>query len=172
MREESQLSVTQLPTEYAERIRSRILKDMNPPLTLVNAKLALAVVLGGCMSLSICGQFGMGMTGWAEVLSHRIHAEMPSLACAAICGMVYAIFPTLVLRLLLCSPMQFQVILKKHFVLLTAWYFGVALALASYGQHGQQTEEVLFWTVAAVLTSYGVSYIMRTLLPRVTLSRI
>lgn len=160
------MSATQLPSETSEKIRLRIFNDMNPSLALVNLKLALAVILGGIISLAICGQFGMGMTGWAEILSHKIHEEMPPLLCASICGTIYAIFPTLLLRLLLCSPMQYQMILKKRFFTLAVWYSGVGYALATYGEHGQRTEEIFFWVLAALITSYTLTYLMKKLLPR------
>lgn len=141
------------------------MKDMNPSLATVNGKLALAVLLGGIISLSVCGQFGMGMTGWAEVLSHRIHEEMPPLVCASICGTAYAIFPTLLMRLVLCSPMQFQAIISKHFLAVSLWYLGIGYAMATYGEHGQKTDEIVFWTIAAVATNYVLSYLLRKLLP-------
>jgi hypothetical protein len=157
--------ISKLPNNVAEKIRQAVEKDLAPGSLMVNVKLLLAVMIGGLMSLSICGQFGMGVTGWAEALSHRIHETMSPLVCASICGTLFAVFPTLLLRLVLCSPLQFKVILKQKFMTLSVWYFGAGMALATYGKHGQGAWEILFWSVSAVLTSYVLAGLLRAFFP-------
>lgn len=154
-----------LPRAASDSIRQKILADMNPSLAEVHGKFALAVFIGSLISLAICGQFGMGMTSWAEVLSHKIHQGMSPLACAAICGIAYAVFPTLILRLFLCSPLQFHTILKRRFLSLFAWHGAVGVSLATYGDHGSGAYEITFWIIAAIITSYVTAAILKLLIP-------
>lgn len=154
-----------LPRVTSESIQQKILADMRPGFIEVHGKFAVAVFLGGLISLAICGQFGMGVTNWAEMLSHKIHHGMSPLACAAICGIAYAVFPTLVLRLFLCSPVQFNVILKRRFLTLFAWHAAVGISLATYGDHGSGISEIIFWIIAAIGASYGVAAILKRFVP-------
>lgn len=155
-----------LPEQISENIRKTILRDLNPSPLSVHLKLAAAVIIGGLVSLAICGQFGMGMTNWAELLSHKIHDTMPPVICALICGAVYAFFPTLLLRFVLCSPIQFRIILRTRYLALISWYGGTGISLAIYGQHGQGVFEILFWMLAAIGTSYLLALIFRSLIPK------
>ncbi len=155
-----------LSDEVSERIRKKIVRDLDPSPLVVHAKIAFGVIIGGMISLAICGQFGMGFTSWAALFSHTIHVTMPPLVCAVICGAVYAVFPTLFLRVFLCSPIQFRVILKTRFFSLMTWYGGAGVSLAIYGQHGQGIYEILFWLIAAIATSYLLALFLRTLIPR------
>lgn len=157
--------ISKLPEDVTARIRRAVEKDLSPSSLIVNLKLLLAVMVGGLISLSICGQFGMGVTGWAEALSHRIHETMSPLLCASICGTLFAVFPTFLLRFVLCSPLQFKVILKRKFMTLALWYGGVGMALATYGKHGQGASEILFWSASALVTSYVLAGILRAFFP-------
>ena len=154
-----------LPEDISEKIRTTVVQDMRPSPFILHLKLFTAVVFGGIISLAICGQFGMGMTSWAEVLSHKIHDTMPPMACALICGTVYAVFPTLLLRLFLCSPLQFRIILKRRYLQLATWYCGTGVSLAIYGQHGQGVLEIISWSIAAISTSYLLALAFRSLIP-------
>lgn len=154
-----------LPENIVHKIRNEVLKDLDPKPLVLHSKLFAAVILGGVVSLAICGQFGMGMTSWAEVLSHKIHETMPPLACALICGTVYAVFPTILLRIFLCSPLQFRVILKRKFIALGAWYGTAGISLAIYGQHGQGALEIASWFVAAIGTSYLMAMLFKAFIP-------
>lgn len=154
-----------LPDSAARKIREKVSRDLAPRSLVVHFKLFLAVTVGGLVSLTICGQFGMGVTGWAETLSHSLHEKMPPLLCAAICGTLYAIFPTLILRLFLCSPMQFRVILNRRILDLGLWYGSAGIGLSNYGRHGQGAVEILFWFLSALLTSYMLAMILKSLFP-------
>jgi hypothetical protein len=158
--------VSRLPEEAAIRIRQIIAKDLAPPPHVVNIKLFFAVTIGGILSLTLCGQFGMGVTGWAEALSHRLHQTMSPLSCAIICGTLFAVFPTLLLRLFLCSPMQFRAILRQKLPTLSIWYGGAGTILAVYSEHGQGADEILFWSISAILTSYLLAALMKAIFPK------
>ncbi len=141
------------------------MKDLQPSFFVLHTKIFLAVVLGGVISLAVCGQFGMGMTSWAEVFSHKLHENMPLLACSLICGTIFAIFPTFILRVLLCSPMQFRVILSRRIFDLALWYGVAGISLASYGHHGQGTLELITWFVASLGTSHILAILLKKLIP-------
>ncbi|RZJ53607.1 MAG: hypothetical protein EOO45_31080 [Flavobacterium sp.] len=141
------------------------MKDLQPSPLVLHTKLFLAVVLGGMVSLAVCGQFGMGMTSWAEVFSHKLHENMPALACSLICGTIYAIFPTITLRVFLCSPMQFRVILKKKLYDLALWYGVAGISLAFYGHHGQGGLEIITWFVASMATSHILAVLFKYVIP-------
>lgn len=155
-----------LPDSASDSIRKTIVKDMDPTPFILHMKLFFAVAVGGIVSLAVCGQFGMGMTSWAEVLSHKLHENMPPVACSLICGTVYAIFPTILLRVFLCSPMQFRVILRSKFLSVFSWYASAGISLAYYGQHGQGAVEILSWFAAAVGMSYLLALLFKLVIPK------
>ncbi len=142
------------PEKLSLEVRDAILADMNPSQLAVHSKLSCAVMLGGMLSLLFCGQFGFGMTPWAETMSHQLHQQMSSVTCALICGVLYALFPTFILRMLLCSPLQFRIILKKNIGAALFWYSLVGATLAYHGDHGQGIVELSTWILAALGTSH------------------
>ena len=156
---------SRFPEEKSNEIRNLIIKDMTPPLRLVHAKLFLAVGFGGLISLVLCGQFGRGMTDWAESFNHHLHRSMSSLLCALICGTLFAVFPTLLLRFTLCSPMQFFIIRKQQKLAVALWYGATGSLLATFGKHGQGGIEIVLWSLAAVLTSYLLAMILQAWAP-------
>ncbi len=150
-----------LPECVSIRMKEAILRDMNPTLLTIHTKLSLAVIAGGIFSLAICGQFGFGMTHWAELISHSLHERMAPIPCALACGSLYALFPTLFLRSFFCSALQFRIIFNRHFWSVLFWYFSVGMTLAYHGAHGQGILEVGSWVCSAILSSYGLEFLMR-----------
>lgn len=153
-----------LPERISNKIKEAIVRDMNPTQLTIHSKLSIAVITGGIISLALCGQFGFGVTEWAAAMSHSLHERMAPIPCALICGSLYALFPTLILRLLLCSPMQFKIILQKHFLSVFAWYFAIGITLAYHGDHGLGVFELGSWVFSAVLTSHVLEMCARTFL--------
>lgn len=153
-----------LPEHVSIKIKEAVLRDMNPTQLTLHSKLSVAVIAGGLISLALCGQFGFGVTQWAEFMSHALHERMAPIPCAMICGSLYALFPTLILRLILCSPMQFRIILRKHFWSVLFWYFSVGITLAYHGEHGQGILELSSWVLSALLTSHALEMIARKFL--------
>lgn len=102
-----------IPRKIEEKIQSRVYSDLDPHLWVVYLKMVFAVGIGGGLSMVVCGQFGMGLTSFADVVSHTIHGSWHHLACASFCGTVFAALPTIVLRLT-CSPLQYRAIVGKQ----------------------------------------------------------
>ncbi|MBC7659582.1 MAG: hypothetical protein H7249_07725 [Chitinophagaceae bacterium] len=153
-----------LSVRTSNKVKDAIIQDMNPSQLTVHTKLSIAVLIGGVMSVAICGQFGFGVTEWAETMSHSLHESMAPIPCALICGALYAFFPTLILRLILCSPMQFKIIVKHNFWSVLFWYCLVGITLAYTGDHGQGIWELSSWIGSALLTSHLVEWATRRFL--------
>jgi hypothetical protein len=139
--------------------------DLEPSLLAVHARVGLAAVIGGLLSLVICGQFGVGVTSWADALNHRMHSHLDSLSCAVACGMMYAAFPVLFLRFLLTPPLLFRVILKKHQSVLLVWFAGFGGILMLMGEHGQGILEYGAWVVAALFAANQIARLVNRLVP-------
>lgn len=149
------------PAALSEAVQELIRADLQPSQLQVHTKLSLAVMTGSLISLSLCGQFGYGVTHWAESLNHQMHQAMSPVTCAVICGVIYAVFPTVLLRIFLCSPLQFRVILRKHLPSVLLWYASVGSFLAYHGNHGQGAVELGSWILSALLTSHALSWFFR-----------
>lgn len=139
-----------IPKYIEKNIYNFVMADLEPKALTVYLKTGLAILLGGVTSMFFCGQFGVGITGFAQDLNQNIHHTMGSVGCAALCGSLFAILPVFVLRAV-CSPMQFRAIIRKKWQAPAIWlgFFGAILAY-----HGEfQTEFVHFaaWLIGAYL---------------------
>lgn len=153
------------PQSVQDAVVSRVMRDLEPSMLAVHTRVGLAAVIGGLLSLVICGQFGVGVTSWADALNHRMHAHLDSLSCAAACGMMFAAFPVLFLRFLLTPPLLFRVILKKHQPALLVWFAGFGGILMLMGEHGQGVLEYCAWVVAALLAANLIARLINRLVP-------
>ena len=138
------------PQQVVAAVSEHVLRDLEPPALLVHVKVGISAIVGGVASLMLCGQFGFGVTSWAEALNHRMHAHLGSVPCAVACGVMFSIFPVLVLRFLLAPPLQFRAILRRHQLVMVIWFAGLGGALAFFGEHGQGIVELSSWLVAAL----------------------
>lgn len=130
-------------------IRAHVARDLLPTPVVVHTTAALSGILGGILSLFICGQFGFGMTSWAQAFSTHIHETMPAWLCSVVCGTLFAVFPISMMRLA-CSPMRFHVLLKRHFFTVAMWFGLFGSILAVFGHHGNSFDQFSIW-VAALL---------------------
>lgn len=147
-----------VPHELAERVKSRILKDMRPrPLT-IYLKSGLAVVIGGALSLIVCGQFGVGVTHAAMHFNNQLHHHAHDHASALMCGIAFALIPPFILRLL-CSPLQYRVVVRKPHVALL-WFVGLGFILAHHGDVAIEIMEFGLWSVASIVTFQIVSLVI------------
>ena len=102
-----------IPKYIEKNIYNFVMADLEPKALTVYLKTGLAILLGGVTSMFFCGQFGVGITGFAQDLNQNIHHTMGSVGCAALCGSLFAILPVFVLRAV-CSPMQFAQLFAKN----------------------------------------------------------
>jgi hypothetical protein len=141
------------------------MRDLEPSQLAVHARVGLATLVGGFFSLVICGQFGLGVTRWADALNHQMHAHLDPLTCAVACGVLYAIFPIALLRFVLTPPLLFRVILKKHQPVLFLWFAGFGGLLTLMGDHGQGIFEYGAWVVAALIAANLMARAVNLLVP-------
>ena len=147
-----------VPHELAEQVQSRILKDMRPrPLT-VYLKSGLSVVVGGALSLLVCGQFGVGITHAAAHLHLQLHQHGHDHVSALMCGIAFALIPPFILRLF-CSPLQYRVVVRKPHVALL-WFVGLGFILAHHGEVAIELMEFALWCFASIATFQIVSLVI------------
>jgi len=122
-----------------------VLRDMRPSLPVLYGKSGLAVLVGGFLSLFVCGQFGVSVSSSAL----QLHDHVGGLSCVIVCGVIFAVAPALILRLL-CSPLQFKVITRQSFHVPVFWIVGIGGFLAYHGEQGRELMSFVIWSIAAV----------------------
>jgi hypothetical protein len=158
--------MAEVPEYINEKITARILRDLSPRPLVVHTKVAASAAFGGGASLLLCGQFGLGLTTFAENFNHLVHTHTNSVACALICGSLFAVLPALLLRIL-CPYLQFKAIVRRQWRVLVLWFGTVGAALAYLGDHGRTLLELGTWTIAAVVAFRLLSWAIEQLkLPR------
>jgi hypothetical protein len=153
------------PKHIEESLIERIESDLKPSFLTVQTKVGASAIIGGVLSLFVCGQFGIGFTSFAEAFSQKIHANMDPFACALICGATFAIFPVLILRLFLCHPLQFKAIVYKQRPSVLFWYGGFGSLLAYFSHHGNNLYNYIGWVIAALFMTHLLSMIVNKIMP-------
>ena len=153
------------PKNIERAIFEHVEKDLKPTFLTVQTKVAVSAILGGVVSMFICGQFGIGFTSFAEAFTHHIHAYMNPFVCALVCGASYAVFPVLLLRLFLCNPLQFKAIIYRQQTSVFAWYVGFGSLLAYFGHHGTNLLNLFGWVVAALCMTHILARSVNLLMP-------
>jgi hypothetical protein len=140
--------MTEVPERIQEAIMSMVRQDLEPSFIATFLKTGVGVVFGGLISLLICGQFGLGMTPFAQDFNHTLHTQSGALVCAAICGSLFAVIPVLLLRLL-CRPMQFRAIVRKSWLAPALWLGSFGALLSYHGEFGNAFVNFVAWSVSA-----------------------
>ena len=140
--------MAELSRRVRENIYANAMRDLRPSLVTLYFKSGLAVLLGGVLSLFVCGQFGMAMTPQAAALSHKLHSSMDVRVCAVVCGVTFALFPVLLLKLM-CRELQFRAIVRRGYHAPLVWITGVGALMSYQGDHGREMFTFLLWCVAA-----------------------
>jgi hypothetical protein len=160
--------MTRISKNIDKLILSHVARDLAPSMPMVHLKVGLAAILGGLLSLTVCGQFGIGWTSFAEAFSEKVHTTMDPIACAMLCGGLFAVFPATLLRLL-CAPMQFRTIVRKKFGALALWFGGFGGALVYHGHHGNDAPQFAAWIFAALIAFVGLSLLFEQVVPTLDL---
>jgi hypothetical protein len=103
-----------------DRIFSSIIGDMQPSAPTVHMKVGASTIVGGFLSLTLCGQFGVALTPFAGAMEGQIMGLMGIIGCSATCGLIFALLPVVLLRAL-TSPMQFHVLTRHHWGAVMGW---------------------------------------------------
>lgn len=155
--------------QIRESVVTHVMRDLNPSWEVVWLKVVLAAIIGGFLSLFICGQFGLGMTTFAQNINSLLHQHTHPYICALVCGGLFAILPVTVLRLLLCSPLQFRAIVQRRWYVLLIGFGGIGGFLESQGHHGVDFITFSVWVFAALLVAHIVSRAFNIFLPAIDL---
>lgn len=148
-----------LSEKLSASVREQILRDMRPSLAIIYLKSGLAVGLGGAISLLLCGQFGVGITHASLHFTNELHAHAHDFWGALACGIIFAIIPPFILRLL-SSPLQFRLITRKSFHSSVVWLVGLGAILAHHGETIIEVYSFLIWAGGAFLTFMIISRII------------
>lgn len=132
-----------------DAIRAEVLKDLEPSPLRAHAKVAASLVLGGGISLALCGQFGVGLTPWAKDLHGAVMQLSTFVPCMVLCGVIFAVFPVVALRAL-CRPMEFRAIMRKRPFHLAGWLLGFELFLAWHGGFTEGAAGLAVWFGASI----------------------
>ncbi|MEZ4743441.1 MAG: hypothetical protein R3B45_13515 [Bdellovibrionota bacterium] len=143
------MAPNEISLTVSKAIQERILADLRPSRLSVYRKVALAMMAGGFISLTICGQFGIGMSPLARNFNLHLHAISP-LACTIICATIFTLIPILILRLL-SGYHLFNVITRQHSSFVSLWIFGFGVLLAYHGQLNSNLFLLMLWICTAIL---------------------
>ena len=154
--------MTKVPDYIKENIYQTVKGDLVPPTWMVHAKVGGSVAVGGALSLFLCGQMGLGLSPLANHVHGLLMHYGGPLGCTAVCGILFAIVPVLLLRIF-SSKIQYHVLIRKKRPLIAGWVlaFGFFLAL-----HNEQPDFILtmaLWGVPAVLSFYIFAWILHRL---------
>lgn len=143
--------MVELSEKLSNEVQRRIIRDLRPSLWVVYLKSGLAVGAGGAISLLLCGQFGVGITHASLHLNNELHAHVHDFWGALACGVIFALIPPFVLRLL-SSPLQFRLITRKSFHSALVWLVGLGAILTHHGETVVEFYGFLIWAGAAFFT--------------------
>lgn len=138
----------QIPENIEKNIKSHVRSDLSPAPLVAFVKAGVALSAGGGLSLFLCGQFGIGLSNTASAFSHQVHHGVGPLACAAICGGLFALVPVVIMRLI-CRPLQFRALLRNSWQLQLLWTAAIGSLLSYHGNFGFEFTAVAVWVVTA-----------------------
>ena len=136
------------PRQLKEFVAGKIISDLNPSMLTIYAKTGVAVVLGGGLSLFVCGQFGVSASHSAHHVHNHLIENVEGIACLLLCGALFAILPAVILRAI-SSPLQFRAITRKSFHAPLLWLISIGGFLAYQGEEGRGLLGFIAWCFAA-----------------------
>ena len=148
--------MAETPEHLKKLVVARVTADLSPSLPTIYLKSGLSVLVGGGLSLFVCGQFGIAATSPAHHVHNHLTDNVEGIACLLLCGALFAILPAVILRLI-SSPVQFRAITRKSFHAPLLWLFSIGGFLAYHGEQGRGVLGFLAWCVAAWAAFEGVS---------------
>ena len=111
----------------------------------------MAMLAGGGLSLVFCGQFGTAFSGFAKGLNHMLHFKTGSLACVLLCASLFAVFPSILLRII-CGRLLTRVIVKNHKHVIFTCLFLWAIFLAFHSPMKIELLNLLVWLLFSFLS--------------------
>lgn len=141
-----------IPEQVKQTIHSFVQKDLDPSMNKVILKTGFATLIGGVISLFLCGQFGLGISDFSVQINHQIHHRFGEFYCAMICGAIFAFIPVLALRFL-STGVQYRVLLTKHLYILWIWLLLTSTILSYQGHLSNLIWALVAWNSTAMLAT-------------------
>lgn len=145
--------MAKVPEYIKENIYQVVKRDLEPNRLTVHAKIGFSVVAGGASSLFFCGQMGLGLSS----LAHSVHEVLMDyggyLGCTIWCGVLFALLPVVVLRLL-TSHIQYHILLRKERSVIACWILACGFFLVLQSQASNALLAMVLWGLPAVLSFY------------------
>lgn len=148
-----------IPDKLAKQINHTVHRDLAPGPWSVNLRVGSALILGGMLSLFLCGQFGFGYSRFASGLHHYIHLEHGSTLCMVVCGFSFVLIPIILLRVI-TRPLMFRKIVRSKKLLLFIWLAVAEFLLAFRGNYLPTPVDAVIWFVVAMGTLWGASVLI------------
>lgn len=140
-----------LSPEREKLLCNRVARDLEPKVRIVWLKSAVAIAVGGGVSLLVCAQFGVGQTQLAESYNAWLHSTFGGFWCMVACALHFAVLPAFVLRLL-CNGLQFRAIHKRYAYIPLSLLATAGALLSQFGGYAHGFLELMTWTLSAVGT--------------------
>lgn len=157
--------MAETPQHLKDIVVRRVTSDMSPSLLTTYLKSGISVVIGGGLSLFVCGQFGISASHSAHHVHNHLTENIEGIACLLLCGALFAILPAVLLRMI-SSPLQFRAITRKSFHAPLLWLVSIGGFLAYHGEQGRGILGFLAWAMAAWVAFEAVSAILELTLRR------
>lgn len=132
------------------KIKAFVDRDLRPNRLYMHTKIACAFVLGGFLSLSICAQFGLGLTPWSFAIQGYL-MHFGAVVCIVACGVLFALFPLILLRLI-HRPLQFRLLTRQFSTPLMVWLMATEFSLVMASGFNISRLEPLIWLASAAAT--------------------
>lgn len=143
-------------------IRSRVRRDLDPSAGRIHARSAISFLVGGVISLLLCGQFDLSLSGWGEGLQGALMARYGPVVCTAVCGVLFAVAPVVIFRLL-SHPLFFRAVLRRKALHLAGWLAGAEVLLLSHSDGSAVFLEVVAWLVGASVSLLALGFALDAL---------
>ena len=126
-------------------------KDLAPSQFDVIWRIAAALLVGGLLSMFICGQFGIGFSAMAKGWNHTIHAHMGATQCAIVCGVIFSVVPVFFLRLL-SSGVLFRKIVRHYGLAQAGMILVAGSAMYFGGSFMNEFINISVWSLSAFIS--------------------
>ena len=154
--------MTKVPDYIKENIYQTVKRDLEPPGWLVHSKVGGSVAVGGALSLFLCGQMGLGLSPLANHVHGLLMHSGGLLGCTAVCGILFALVPVLLLRAI-SSRVQYLVLLRKKRLLIAGWVLAFGFFLVLRNEQPEIILTMALWGVPAVLSFYIFGWLVHRL---------
>ncbi len=150
----------QVSESVRQDIYAVVTSDLKPSWTVVFAKTGISVLVGGLVSLFFCGQFQLGFSALARSVNGWIIEQAGMLGCTAYCGVLFAILPVFVMRLL-STPLQFRALRRRARLPMICWIGAFGAFMTQVDSMGNNPLWMLLaWTAAGWVSFWAMAQLV------------